>query len=215
MLMVPDKRLALHAYEKVLALILSGEAQAGSLVNERRLAEMLKMSRTPVRDALLMLENEGLVVRQGSRGLQVRQLRIEEFIHALQVRLLLEPEAARLAAERLKQIDLSALSDRLKTIRTNPESVERDEVRDVDNTLHELIADAAGNPQMASVIRTMRRQTQIFDLKSVPERTESTCAEHMSIIRALGEGDRDAAGEAMKLHLEGVRRSIVARLTGA
>ena len=214
MLMVPDKRLALHAYENVLA-ILSGEAQAGSLVNERRLAEMLKMSRTPVRDALLMLENEGLVVRQGSRGLQVRQLRIEEFIHALQVRLLLEPEAAKLATERLKQIDLSALSDRLETIRTNPESVERDEVRDVDNTLHELIADAAGNPQMASVIRNMRRQTQIFDLKSVPERTESTCAEHMSIIRALGVGDRDAAEEAMTLHLEGVRQSIVARLTGA
>jgi DNA-binding GntR family transcriptional regulator len=214
MLMIPDKRLALLAYEKVLALIMSGEARAGSMVNERRLADMLRMSRTPVRDALLMLEGEGLVVRQGARGLQVRQLRIEEFLHALQVRILLEPEAARLAAGQLQNRGLIALSDRLIAIRTDPDAVERDEVRDVDNTLHDLIADAAGNPQMASVIRTMRRQTQVFDLKSVPERTEGTCAEHLSLIQALDKGDRDAAAEAMKYHLEGVRRSIVVRLTG-
>ena len=57
--------------------------QWGISVHAMPKSKMLKMSRTPVRDALLMLENEGLVVRQGSRGLQVRQLRIEEFIHAL------------------------------------------------------------------------------------------------------------------------------------
>lgn len=214
MLMIPDKRLAPLAYEKVLALIMSGEARAGSMVNERRLADTLQMSRTPVRDALLMLEGEGLVVRQGTRGLQVRQLRIEEFLHALQVRILLEPEAARLAAGQLQNGDLITLSERLIAIRTDPDAVERDEVRDVDNTLHDLIADAAGNPQMASVIRTMRRQTQVFDLKSVPERTEGTCAEHLSLIQALDKGDRDSAAEAMKYHLEGVRRSIVVRLTG-
>lgn len=214
MLIVPDKRLALLAYEKVLALIMSGEALPGSMVHERRLADILQISRTPVRDALLMLEGEGLVIRQGKSGLQVRQLRVEEFLHALQVRLLLEPEVAKLAAGRLKKTDLMALSDRVAAICADPDAVERTEIRAVDNTLHDLIADAAGNPQMASIIRTMRRQTQVFDLKSVPERAKGTSAEHLSLIDALGRGDEDAAALAMKLHLEEVRRSIVVRLTG-
>jgi DNA-binding GntR family transcriptional regulator len=173
MLTIPDKRLALLAYEKVLALIMSGEARSGSMVHERRLADMLQMSRTPVRDALLMLEGEGLVLRQGARGLQVRQLRVEEFLHALQVRILLEPEAAKRAAGQLKKADLMALSDRVTAICTDSNAVERTEIRAVDNSLHDLIADTAGNPQMASIIRTMRRQTQIFDLKSLPERIEA------------------------------------------
>ncbi|MFL3655146.1 MAG: GntR family transcriptional regulator [Halioglobus sp.] len=214
MLTTPDKRLALLAYEKVLALIMSGEAQPGSMVHERRLADMLQMSRTPVRDALLMLEGEGLVLRQGARGLQVRQLRVEEFLHALQVRILLEPEAAKRAAGRLKKADLMALSDRVTAICTDPDAVERTEIRAVDNSLHDLIADTAGNPQMASIIRTMRRQTQVFDLKSLPERIEGTSAEHLNLIDALGKDDGDAAALVMKLHLEEVRRSIVVRLTG-
>ena len=98
MLNTPDKRLALQAYEQILDLILTGSAQPGELVNERRLADALKMSRTPVRDALLMLEGEGLLLRQGSRGLQVKQMRIEDFMDALQVRLLLEPPVARIVA---------------------------------------------------------------------------------------------------------------------
>ena len=219
MLTVPEKRLALQAYENVLALIMSGDAKAGSIINERRLASVLQMSRTPVRDALLMLETEGLVVRQGARGLQIRQLRIEEFMHALQVRLFLEPEAARLAAGRVTRDVLEVLIDRLSAIRTTskvgPDALERQEVRDVDNCLHDLIAEAAGNPQLASVVRTLRRQTQIFDLKSLPERIEGTCDEHLNIVRALIEGDGDTAAEAMKLHLAGVRQSIVVRLPSA
>ena len=101
MLNTPDKRLALQAYERILELILGGVAKPGELLNERRLAEALNMSRTPVRDALLMLEGEGLLLRQGSRGLQVRQMRIEDYMDALQVRLLLEPAVARMAAGRV------------------------------------------------------------------------------------------------------------------
>ena len=88
MLQAPDTRLAPRAYERLLALILSGELRPGDLVNERRLADLLGMSRTPVRDALLMLENEGLLERQGNRGLQVKQMRIEDYMEALQVRML-------------------------------------------------------------------------------------------------------------------------------
>ena len=65
------------------------------------------------------------------------------------------------------------------------------------------------------IIRTLRRQTLIFDLRSMPERVADTCREHLAVVAALAAGDGDAAAEAMRTHLDGVRRSIVARLAGA
>ena len=61
MLKTSEERLALNAYEQILQMVLSGEAAHGQMINERRLADMLGISRTPVRDALVMLEAEGLL----------------------------------------------------------------------------------------------------------------------------------------------------------
>lgn len=217
MLIETDKRLALQAYEQILNLILSGAAEPGVMITERRLAETLSMSRTPIRDALLMLEGEGLLIRQGSRGLQVKQMRLEDYMDALQVRELLEPEAARLAAGRMPRPELDALAETLATLlddatnsRPRPD---RGVVRDVDDRLHGGVSDAAGNPQLAQIIKSLRRQTQIFDLRSVPERLEATCREHLAIINALQEGRGDDAAAAMRQHLGGVRESIIRRLS--
>jgi DNA-binding GntR family transcriptional regulator len=59
----------------------------------------------------------------------------------------------------------------------------------------------------------LRRQTQIFDIKSLPERAQDTCREHLDIIDALLAGDGDSASAAMARHIDGVRESIIARLT--
>jgi DNA-binding GntR family transcriptional regulator len=172
------------------------------------------MSRTPVRDALLMLESEGLLIRQGARGLQIRHVKVEDFIDVLQIRLLLEQETARIAAGRVPAEELAALTARLEALlaAAGRGPTDRDEVRAVDDRLHGLIADAAGNEQMATIIRNLRRQTQIFDLKSVPERLPGTCREHLEIVRAVSDGNGEAAAAAMRVHIEGVRQSIVARL---
>jgi DNA-binding GntR family transcriptional regulator len=216
MLMIPDKRLALQAYEQVLDLIMSGGLKPGTLVQERRLADHLAMSRTPLRDALLMLEGEGLLVRQPGRGLQVKLLNLDDFSDNLAIRRLLEPEAARIAAGRIGAGALADLEARLRQLldaARGGASPERAVVREIDDDLHRAIADAAGNPQMAAIIQGLRRQTLMFDLRSVPERLEATCGEHLAIVAALAEGKGDAAAAAMALHLDGVRRSIVGRLS--
>jgi DNA-binding GntR family transcriptional regulator len=215
MLNTPDKRLALQAYEQILDLILTGSAQPGELVNERRLADALKMSRTPVRDALLMLEGEGLLLRQGSRGLQVKQMRIEDFMDALQVRLLLEPPVARMATGKVPPERIRRLRDLIAEVseaeRTGP--ADRGLVRDIDEGVHSMITDAIENRQLSSVILTMRRQTQMFDLRSMPERFADSCKEHLTILDALESGDGDRAAEAMTSHLVQVRNSIINRLS--
>lgn len=208
-----DKRLALQAYEQILDLIQSKRAQPGEIVTERRLAEMLDMSRTPIRDALLMLEGEGLLIRRGTRGLQVKQIRIEDFMDALQIRSLLEPAMARMAAGRIPAGDLDSLRNQLQTLAAGGGN-DRMSVREVDERLHEMIARAAGNPQLEQIIRTVRRQTQMFDLRSMPERLGDTCAEHIAIVDAIASGNAEASAKAMADHLSAVRRAIVARLTG-
>lgn len=213
MLQPQDKRLALQAYEQILDLIQSKRAQPGEIVTERRLAEMLDMSRTPIRDALLMLEGEGLLIRRGTRGLQVKQIRIEDFMDALQIRSLLEPAMARMAAGRIPAGDLDSLRNQLQTLAAGGGN-DRMSVREVDERLHEMIARAAGNPQLEQIIRTVRRQTQMFDLRSMPERLGDTCAEHIAIVDAIASGNAEASAKAMADHLSAVRRAIVARLTG-
>lgn len=219
MLMVPEKRLAIQAYEQVLDMIMGGQLKPGTLIQERRLAEHLGMSRTPMRDGLLMLESEGLLERQGAKGLQVKYLALDDFIENLNVRRLLEPDAARSAAGRVPAEILESLKtqllDLLDRAVAGEGQPERAEVRSIDDDLHGAIGMAAGNRRMAAIILTLRRQTQIFDLRSVPERFESTCREHLAIVEALAAGDGEAAAEAMRTHLDGVRRSIVARLSGS
>ena len=216
MLKTSEERLALNAYEQILQMVLSGEAAHGQMINERRLADMLGISRTPVRDALLMLEAEGLLVRQGTRGLQIRQMRIEEYMDALHIRQILEPEVARLAQGRISREDLQAIRDQLvELVDSKPstgERPDREKVRAVDDLLHGSLAKAAGNPQLADIIRTVRRRTQIFDLRSIPQRFDETCAEHLAIIDALLEGDAQKASEAMRNHLDNVQGSILQTL---
>lgn len=217
MIMETDRRLALQAYEQILNLIVEGQAEPGGMISERRLVETLNMSRTPVRDALLMLEGEGLLIRLGSRGLQVKQMKLEDYMEALQIRKMLEPEAARLAAGRMPERVLNELIATLEALMQDAgksqEKPDRSIVRDVDDGIHGGIADAAGNPQLAQIIRTLRRQTQIFDLRSVPERLDSTCREHIAILTALRDNRPDDAAKAMRDHLDGVKDSIIRRLT--
>lgn len=214
---ISDQRLASQAYEQILDLIMSRQIRPGDLLNERRLAEFLNMSRTPVRDALLILEGEGLLVRQGRRGLQVKHMQVNDFLNALQVRLLLEPAAARMAAGKVAASTLDVIEAELKAVLNNSGSAEleidREQSRGINEHLHGVIADATGNPLLSSIVLGLRRQTQFFDLKSLPERLTDTCNEHLEIISALRAGDGEWAARSMTLHLNRVRDSIIARLS--
>jgi DNA-binding GntR family transcriptional regulator len=217
MISTPDKRLAVQAYEQVLGMVMSAEIKPGTVILERRLAEQLTMSRTPVRDALLMLEGEGLLVRNEGRGLQVRYMNIEDFVENLAIRSLLEPEAVRLSIGRISAEQLGGLKARLELLLQQAQTTgtvpDREEVRSVDDDLHTIITTTAGNRHMAGIIRTLRQQTKMFDLRSLPVRLEDTCREHLAIVEALSDNRADDAAEAMRVHLQGVRQSIITHLS--
>src|SRR4029079_12476285 len=102
------EKLSTVAYGAVLDMILRGAIPPGELVTERQIASRLGMSRTPVREGVRRLEGEGTGERQRSGALVVRPYSMEEFLHALAVRRLLEGEAARLAAGKVSSDVLAA-----------------------------------------------------------------------------------------------------------
>jgi DNA-binding GntR family transcriptional regulator len=211
-----NKRLSTFAYERVLDMIVSGQIKAGSIIRERQLAEVLQVSRTPLRDALLMLEGEGLLVRHEPRMLQVKYMTAEDYVQNLHVRRLLETEAARLATGRMDPDLLVQLRARLVMLmeRAEPRDlpIDRGEHHLIDDELHDGIAGAAGNPQMAKIIRDLRRKTRMFDLRRMPERFIGSCREHVTLIDAMLRNNPDDAAAAMAEHIDQVKRSIIERV---
>ncbi|MGU3493444.1 GntR family transcriptional regulator [Xanthobacteraceae bacterium A53D] len=210
-------RLTEVAYRQLLDMILSGQLESGTVVQERRLAKALDVSRTPLRDALFRLEGEGLLIRKGEGALQVKTVTVEDYSHALRVRITLEREAARLAAGHVPAAVLGPLKARIEALMAAAEAAGgdlpgREELDAVDEILHEAIADNCGNPLMAELIRQVRQRSRLFGLERRPGRIRQICAEHLDIIAALAPGKGAAAEAAMALHLGNVIEDLKQRV---
>ena len=205
------KSLGDRAYDQLLDRMLEGTFAAGTLLQERSLAEMLGISRTPVREALAKLESEGFVTRHVGRLLVVREVPMRELMEILHVRTILETEAAGIAAGRVARGELGALRQLFEAQLEGP-LPDGGDFWAADDRLHGLIVDAAGNAVLAETVRSLRRRTRMFNLKRLPERFVPGCLEHLAIVTALEQGDAAAARAAVATHLDNTRRSILAKL---
>ncbi len=203
-----DRSLREIAYERLLDMLLSGGLRAGSPLQERRLADALNISRTPVREALRQLENEGLVMRQMGRLMTVGQVDMQDYIEALNVRKLLESEAAGLAAGRIDK----ATAERLRKAVWNlmeEEDPSPSRHWEVDDLVHYTFAAAAGNKLLTTMIQDLRRRTHIFNTRRIPGRRRPGALEHLALIDAIAAGEADTARALMAEHLENVKSSII------
>jgi DNA-binding GntR family transcriptional regulator len=204
------QRLSVVAYGALLDMILRGAIAAGEPVTERLIAARLGMSRTPVREAVRRLEGEGTLLRQRNGALVVQPYSMETFLHALAVRRLLEGETARLAAGKIAPAVLAALRERIARLRREGLG---DGGRQDDRDFHAAIAQASGNPVLATTIADLRKRTAMFRLGRLPERLDQVCDEHLAIVDALASGDGETARAAMQRHIDNVRAHLLQRLT--
>ncbi|KAA2236311.1 GntR family transcriptional regulator [Salinarimonas soli] len=200
-----------HAtYERLRDLILGGALPADTALQEKRLADQLGVSRTPVREAITRLVAEGLVVRNGGLTPVVRRLSIGDFVEILHVRRLLEVEAAGLAAEAGGSPELEAVRARIEGFRR--EAPSPDEHVAVDDLLHATITSLAGSRLLTDLVQGLRQRTKIFDMGQMPHRFEPGIVEHLAIIDAVLARDPDGAKAAMRAHLDNVLASVIARV---
>lgn len=221
-----EQNLSAKAYDAILQMLIRRELPPNTVLQERRLAELLNISRTPVRDALTRLENEGLVSRAAGRTLVVRQFSIRELVETLHVRRTLEAEAARLAAGRVPVGELDELEASVRRL-LEAEVPNAEEDWLVDSKLHRMVSHYSGNLLLNQYIETLRLKTRMFNLSVAPERFESAHQEHLAIVQALKvgyhehlaiiaalrAGDAEEAQKAAAAHIDSVRQGIINRFS--
>ncbi|SEF15824.1 DNA-binding transcriptional regulator, GntR family [Rhizobiales bacterium GAS191] len=203
--------LALATYGRLRAMLLTGELAGGQVIQERRLAEQLGSSRTPVRDALGRLEGEGLVIRNG-RYLLVATVSVDEVLEILSVRRSLEADAVSGATDRMPPAQIEAIRAAISGM-SDPFSVTDDEHWANDDLLHLSIADASGNRLLARLIRDLRQRTRMFGLRRIPSRFEAGKREHVAILDAIAARRAGEAAALMQSHIDHARDAIIASLT--
>jgi len=211
---VPDEQsLADRAYYAIREWIVTLDLPPGSVVNERELMGRLGVGRTPVREALRDLAREQLVEVFPRRGMFVSSVDVGDIAGLSEVRLLLESEAARLAAERRGDGDLEETDALLEEL--DGAAGERDArgLIDLDQRIHRHVAGCAQNPFLETTLEeyyvlALRIWFVALDRVALDE----AIAEHHAILEAIRDGDPGRAEAVMRAHVESFERAIRAVL---
>ncbi|MGG4774016.1 GntR family transcriptional regulator [Paenalcaligenes sp. Me52] len=197
-----------RTYRDVLSWIENRELVPGDVLDERRLSEALSVSRTPLRSALSRLLGEGYLVRLANGAMVVREIGVGEVLELLYIRRLLEPEAAMLAVERIPQQRLHNLKEEL----SNPHVMDQggpESWRKGDD-VHDLITEFCSNRSLADVLEQARKRIRVSNIERVPGRGDHADDEHLSIVQAMIDRNREAVHTSVLKHLDNIRDGFLA-----
>jgi DNA-binding GntR family transcriptional regulator len=196
-----DKR---SPYDLIKDGILEGRFGPGYALVETTLAQTYEVSRTPIREALTRLEQDGLVQRS-DRGLIVRERSPEEILDIYETRIVLEATAARVAAARRNQIDLITLR-RISDQELNAPVAEQD-MAEANRVFHRAVWKATHNESLRDIL--MRLDLHLLRFPSTtlsrPGRWEESVAEHRQMLDAIEAQDGTLAAEIATKHFTEAR----------
>ena len=184
--------------------ILRGDLKPGERLMELQLAAKLGVSRTPIREAIRMLQQEGLAVTIPRRGAEVAAMTEKDMEDVLQVREALEILAVQLASEKITKEQIAELEERLKAFEQAVETVEVKQIAQSDIDFHDLIYTAAENPRLVVLLNNLREQIYRYrveylkDEKNYPRLIE----EHRQIMQGLKERNEQYVVEMTKKHMD-------------
>ncbi len=191
------------AYGAVREAILRGHLPPGYRLNEVGLAQRFSISRTPIREALLRLESERLIERNGRGGLVVGEITPEDILEIYVVREVLNGLVARLAAEHAKSVDIAEARWLFEALREA--AAERDYTRmaSVNVEFHEALCRATRNELLLTLMKQVHDRVKRIPgtTFSVPERAEQALVEHEQVLRAIEAHDGDAAERLARAHM--------------
>jgi DNA-binding GntR family transcriptional regulator len=196
--------------------ILAGSLQPGEPLHENALAQKLLVSRSPIREALLLLERERLVDCRVNKSAVVRKPSAEEIRQVYTIRSALEGIAARWAAENATPALVSQLQQKADELNSATIAAKGDTdpgVLSHSIDFHATIAEAARSPELRRLLQSLRSQIRhvmaagLVSLTS--RRAEEVHAEHLALIDAIAERDGDRAERLASAHVRGARDRLV------
>jgi DNA-binding GntR family transcriptional regulator len=201
---VQASSLADRAYLSIRDLIVSLELAPGALIDERQLVEALGIGRTPVREALRRLAQEQLVEVFPRRGMFVTGVDVRDLARISEVRTALEPEAARLAAERAtdeERDELAALSDQIKR---------GADLMSLDERIHRAVYVAAHNHLLEKTLGeyyVLALRIWMIALDRAQD-LEDAVEAHRDLVREIVVGNGDGAADIMRAHVENFEQAM-------
>tara|TARA_R110002094_G_scaffold194841_4_gene168054 strand:- start:2252 stop:2917 length:666 start_codon:yes stop_codon:yes gene_type:complete len=210
------RRLADEVYDQLVKAIMDREIGPDDRLVQEKLAAELDISRTPVREALLRLEKEGVLHLANSGGFRLAKISEEETLELYQARAAIEGQAARILAARGDAGELNAL----RKLITETETMDNPTTRDyfvANRTIHRAFMEAAGNRFLLEMFDMIWGRAMAFHLFAAIENADisKSLGNHIELVDVIATGDRGAALEAFtdhiqegfQLHLTGIRRS--------
>ncbi|MCU1526261.1 MAG: GntR family transcriptional regulator [Frondihabitans sp.] len=202
-------------YERLRAAILGLDAAPGERLSERGLEQTFGASRTPARAALMRLESEGLVRREG-RGWMVTPIDLTEIHSLAEMRSAVEAAAARYAVARASDDDIAALGELLDADRPAAleEQTEEQGVR-AGSSFHSELVQLSGNRFMVESVQgalTRLERTRWLEVRT-PEARALAWNDHRAILDAIAARDADRAALLVADHIHGTNERLIAALT--
>lgn len=192
------------AFQKLRQAILRGELVPGQRLMEIQLAEQLGVSRTPVREAIRMLEQDGLAIMIPRRGAIVAKISGKNLKDVLEVRQALEELAVQLSCLRMEEDDFTALRDANGEFAETIDGEDIVKMAEADEHFHDIIYQASDNMRLVQLEMQMREQMYRFRIEHLKEKTKrhALVEGHREIMEALRRRDSDAATKAIRSHIK-------------
>ena len=191
--------------EDVRKLILSGELKPGTRLTQQHLAKRFGVAQSVVRESLLELQASGLVRSVDNLGIFVSDLDAHALIHAYHVREMLEGLAARLCCERASRADIRDLHEMAERIDQLGQAGKLAERGTLDRAFHHRTILISGNPILTNLTDSYQMLNMVVQLTRDHERV---LREHRAIVEAIERGEPDAAEQAARVHVAGLRKFI-------
>ena len=195
--------------------ILDGTLQPGERLMELHLAQQLGVSRTPVREALRKLELEGLVLNIPRRGAVVAQITRKDLEDVLEVRAALEELAVRQACKKISSLQTARLQEAADRFAKSLQQNDLISSAQADVDFHEILCEAAGNRRLAQLLSSIRSQMYRYRFENLKNKNShpDLIRQHELICEAVKTGDEERAAEAIRMHIEIQRLSVIENLS--
>lgn len=190
------------------AAVISGEMRPGITYSAPQLAQQLGVSATPVREAMLDLVKEGLILTVRNKGFRVIELSEQELDELTELRLLIEVSAVRRIVEQGVEAEV------MRELRRLAQSIvaaggRREYVvyNKLDLEFHSLLLSQTGNRSLVALVTSLRIRSRIYGVRELAERDEllPTLREHLELLDLIEAGDADGAADLMARHIDHVR----------
>jgi DNA-binding GntR family transcriptional regulator len=200
------------AYDLLRRAIITNRLAPGARLLEEHLARELNVSRTPLREALKVLENEGFVQRLPSGGYQVAPLSDRELDNLYSIRLVLEGLAARQAALQIAQAQLDTLEECNEQMKSQWLKQRNEEALQAGRAFHAEIYRASQNENLAVLLLRLGDQIARYRYYSIIHRVPEAYEDHAAIIAALRVHDSALAEARSRAHVEVEHRLVLSKM---